>query len=417
MAFNFKKIWEGLKIVKKTTSSSDSVGDLEVLSNNKLHYHNGTTSSAIVTEAHSATLTNKTFDANGTGNSLSNVETADLAPTVLNTSTSLASASDTQIPSALAVKTYIDDAIDSVNDASTISVTPSGNLIATNVQDALEELQGDIDTQVVGPASSADTQIARFDGTTGKLLDAVSGTTLSDAGVITSNQLVANQALLTNQGIVLQGSAANSSTGSNVVLASNSYARLRLTGAGLVSIGGISSPVSGRLFLLSNETGSDITIIHDDPTVATISNRFYTPDGANFTFKNNSMIWYMYTDSINKHVIISGGTSSSGGGGGGGGASYADVNISALNIDWSLGTTYYKTISSDTAFTFSNLVDGKTITVIITNVYSGSVYLTFPATKQAAGYLESTVYSNTATIYTFTRSNGITYCSSFSGVL
>lgn len=64
------------------------------------------------------TLTNKTIDANGTGNSISNLETADLASGVLNTSTSLASASDTQIPSALAVKTYADNVV-AANDAMT----------------------------------------------------------------------------------------------------------------------------------------------------------------------------------------------------------------------------------------------------------------------------------------------------------
>lgn len=57
------------------------------------------------------TLTNKTFDANGTGNSLSNVEVADFASGVLNTSTSLSGASDSQVPSALATKTYVDTAV------------------------------------------------------------------------------------------------------------------------------------------------------------------------------------------------------------------------------------------------------------------------------------------------------------------
>lgn len=36
---------------------------------------------------------------------------------------------------------------------------------------------------VVGPASSVDNQLARYSGTTGKLLDAVAGVTLSDTGV------------------------------------------------------------------------------------------------------------------------------------------------------------------------------------------------------------------------------------------
>lgn len=64
-----------------------------------------------VTNASTGTLTNKTFDANGTGNAISNIETADLASSAFTTSTSLSGASNTQIPSALAVKTYADGLI------------------------------------------------------------------------------------------------------------------------------------------------------------------------------------------------------------------------------------------------------------------------------------------------------------------
>jgi hypothetical protein len=61
------------------------------------------------TPSSTESFTNKTFDANGTGNSISNIEVADLAAGVLNTSTSLAGATDSQVPSALAVKTYADN--------------------------------------------------------------------------------------------------------------------------------------------------------------------------------------------------------------------------------------------------------------------------------------------------------------------
>lgn len=54
------------------------------------------------------TLTNTTFDANGTGNSISNIEVADHAAGVIITATTLAGASNTNIPTTLAVKTYID---------------------------------------------------------------------------------------------------------------------------------------------------------------------------------------------------------------------------------------------------------------------------------------------------------------------
>jgi hypothetical protein len=55
------------------------------------------------------TFTNKTFDANGTGNSISNIEVADLASGVLDTDLSSVAATDTNIgKSAKAIKAYVD---------------------------------------------------------------------------------------------------------------------------------------------------------------------------------------------------------------------------------------------------------------------------------------------------------------------
>lgn len=62
MAINFRKILEGLRIIPKTTSTASEAGDLDVTSGDgKLQYSNGTTASAVVTETHTATLTNKTL--------------------------------------------------------------------------------------------------------------------------------------------------------------------------------------------------------------------------------------------------------------------------------------------------------------------------------------------------------------------
>ena len=60
-----------------------------------------------ITASSTDTLTNKTFDANGTGNSLSNVEVADLASGVLDTDISSVSASDDTLASAKAIKTIM----------------------------------------------------------------------------------------------------------------------------------------------------------------------------------------------------------------------------------------------------------------------------------------------------------------------
>ena len=71
------------------------------------------------------TLTNKTIDANGTGNSITNLEVADLASGVLDTDISSVAGTDTTLASAKAIKTYVDAQI------------------AT--KDALSELSGDTD--------------------------------------------------------------------------------------------------------------------------------------------------------------------------------------------------------------------------------------------------------------------------------
>jgi len=57
------------------------------------------------------TLTNKTIDANGTGNSITNLEVADLASGVLDTDLTSVSASDDTLASAKAIKTYVDSQV------------------------------------------------------------------------------------------------------------------------------------------------------------------------------------------------------------------------------------------------------------------------------------------------------------------
>lgn len=60
MAISFRRIFEGLRLVPKATSNSSTAGSLEfVIDLSKFIAHNGTSPSALVTEAHTATLTNK----------------------------------------------------------------------------------------------------------------------------------------------------------------------------------------------------------------------------------------------------------------------------------------------------------------------------------------------------------------------
>jgi uncharacterized membrane protein YgcG len=50
MAFSFKKFWKGITLVPNSSNTTSEKGDLQVLdSDGKLYYHNGTTSSSLVT--------------------------------------------------------------------------------------------------------------------------------------------------------------------------------------------------------------------------------------------------------------------------------------------------------------------------------------------------------------------------------
>lgn len=131
MAINYKKIWTGLTVVPKTTTTSDSKGELEVIdSTGKLQYHNGTSVSPILTESHSATIINKVIDADD--NTISDLEVDNLKAGVLNTDLTAGPATDLQIPSALAVQEYVDSTIGAVqtdvNDLITLTGVPANSI-------------------------------------------------------------------------------------------------------------------------------------------------------------------------------------------------------------------------------------------------------------------------------------------------
>jgi hypothetical protein len=80
----------------------------------------------------SLVFTNKTFDANGTGNSLSNVEVADFAAGVLDTDLSSVSASDDTLPSAKATKAYVDSATSALVDLDTTITQGNSSVVVAD---------------------------------------------------------------------------------------------------------------------------------------------------------------------------------------------------------------------------------------------------------------------------------------------
>jgi len=101
-AGNFE--WVGATILDEDAMGSDSATKLATQQSIKAYVDAQDSNIA----SDSLTFTNKTFDVEGTGNSISNIDVADLKSGVLDTDISSVSSSDDTLASAKAVKTYVD---------------------------------------------------------------------------------------------------------------------------------------------------------------------------------------------------------------------------------------------------------------------------------------------------------------------
>ena len=116
--------------------------------------------STVATASSTTTFTNKTFDANGTGNSISNIEVADFASGVLDTDITSVSASDDTLASAKAIKTYVDAQV--ANQMTTFTISDDSSTTSTITQsDTLQFLGG----TGIGSTVSGDTVTFAIDAT------------------------------------------------------------------------------------------------------------------------------------------------------------------------------------------------------------------------------------------------------------
>jgi hypothetical protein len=432
MALNFKKIWNGLKLVKKVTSTSDSSGDLEVVTvsgKDKLHYYDGTSNSAIVTETHTAVLENKsflntTFDAEGTGNTLSNIKNSNIKAaaaidaskiangTVSNTSFQYVSGATSNIQSQLdskATQTALDAKADQTSLDDHISDTLNPHSV-TKAQVGLDNVDNTSDINKIVSTATQTALDLKADAS-----DVYTKTESDNNFEPKNSNIQAHISDISNPHAVTK-----TQVGLSDVPNVDATLRANHTGTQLAStISDFSEAVDDRTSNLL-VAGTNVTLAYDDlANTLTISST--GGGGGSVAVKEEGSTVIAAAASLNligaSVTVTDAGSSqanititSSGG-------SYADVSISALDIDWSAGTTFYKAVSASSIFTFSNIVAGKTITVAVTNATASAYNITFPTTKQEPGGLELSILANTSNIYTFSSINGIIYCSSFSGVV
>ncbi len=88
-----------------------------------------------------------------------------------------------------------------------------------------------------------------------------------------------------------------------------------------------------------------------------------------------------------------------------------DLAIGVLDIDWALSNQFYKTITANSVFTFSNLSNGECIRVVVAQDGTGGWTVTWPVGVLWSGGVApvQTATASKEDVYTFIRSNGKLY--------
>jgi hypothetical protein len=255
--------------------------------------------SNVLTASSTHTLTNKTFDANGTGNSITNIEVADFASGVLDTDLSSVSASDDTLASAKAIKAYVD--AQNANQMTTFTISDDSSTTSTITQsDTLQFLGGTgIGSTVSGDTVTfaIDNSVATLTGSqelTNKTINASSNTISNITNANLSGSAGITNANLANSTITITGGDASSDA---VALGET----LTITdGEGIdTSISANTLTIAAEVATSSNKgiasfDATDFTVTSGDVTLNT--ERVQDIAGAMFTGNTETLITATYQD-------------------------------------------------------------------------------------------------------------------------
>ena len=202
---------------------------------------------------------------------------------------------------------------------------------------------------VLGPATSVDNRIARYDGTAGKLIQN-SLVSISDTGVMAGaiqtitdllTALTVNT-VLTETDLVSAKYAAETTLTGAVTLATPTTAVVKIQSA-ITQINNITAPtVTGnynRLHIIVNEKTSGDIVISE-------SGNIKTGLSADLTLKNGASAWFMYDKALNIWRVVGG----SGGGSGSGEINFI-TNGDAENASSTIFTPYLTGITTSVSTT------------------------------------------------------------------
>jgi hypothetical protein len=327
VATSFRKFLEGLRIIPKAASTASEKGDLDVTDlSGKLNYHNGTSASPVVTEAHQATLTNKTLTS-----PVLNTPTADTITGIAGGSLVIQSASNEDL--SLQAQGSGSVSLEALNvDGNTVTGGASTLTIQSDTdEDIIVQSQGTGDlilqaagsgvvkaedvsvsgNTVTGGASTLTIQSALNQDLSlqaqGSGVVQVEGIEFDSSTVSTAS---GSLTLSPADSLIIGSEAAygiqtdSSTTGSNATIATPTKSYIELTNISLSSIDAIPAGIAGQVLVISNRTGN--TVVVNNETGATSSNRILTGTNGAIALDNNASLTLLYNTSASRWMIVGG---------------------------------------------------------------------------------------------------------------
>ena len=86
-----------------------------------------------------------------------------------------------------------------------------------------------------------------------------------------------------------------------------------------------------------------------------------------------------------------------------------NIVIPFQDIIWKDGAVFYKDISTDESFTFTDTMDGSTIMVILNNTDTLDHLITWPIGLVVDANYDGNIIAGTESVFTFAKSNGKIY--------
>ena len=224
-----------------------------------------------VTASSTTTFTNKTFDANGTGNSISNIDIADFTSGVFLDEDNMASNSATAIASQQSIKAYV-DAEDANIASDTLTFTNKSGNISQWTNDSNYATQAYVDARDIGDL-------------------AVTGSTISAPSNADLTLTTSGTGAVSVDGIQIKGTELSSSDSTQITIKENLHVTGNITGTltGSVAFSNVTSTpttIAGYgITDAASATATALTVVGDDSsgTAVTLGETFKIAGTQNVT--------------------------------------------------------------------------------------------------------------------------------------